>query len=716
MILLPSEIILGTDPESGKATCRRLILWSSPQTGRIATIDLAKPGSWPIIEEAASWVSQLGNDELRLTPNDTAPRALDEEKIPREHRDHRDQAWEAIKDIVVAEPDCYIKMERSALINQACEKTGLSRPTIKKYLQRYWHRGCTKNSLVPDFHNCGGRGDREPGEVKRGRPVLFGSKKGVNITADIKADMRLCVESWYGKNLSRSKLKQAYEKFKTLYCHSRELEDSTGNFVAVPHPHYDENGFPTFSQFYYHVNKIAKSRRIQLKRDGKFYLRNKRGVTGSTTVRTFGPGSRYEIDATIADIYLVSVRDASLVVGRPTVYFVVDVYTRMIVGLSVTWERPSWNAAMGALVSAFMNKVDYCRQFGIEIDPEDWPCEGLPAAILYDGGELTSRHFLTLANSFNIVGEKASAYRPDWKGLVENKFNITSQSIKDEDGIGAVREEYHYRPGHDYRFDAVFNIREFTALMIWEIIEYNCFRALKKYDADKDFAATGLPYMPVNLWKWGVDMRSRPRACSINQVKYALLPKKQATVTEAGILYKQQYWTFEKAREEFWFDHARQHGRFHVEIGCDPRFPDQAVFQDSQDPDVFYALEPTDKARKYAGLTDFEIDLLEGKRKSNTADAAHKHETDRATIQMQKDALTESARERREAYFDQFGKPIPNNISEAQNEERHDERTQSGGPAALDPSYGEERPNTEPLPPADEPKARRMDKHGMSRM
>lgn len=48
--------------------------------------------------------------------------------------------------------------------------------------------------------------------------------------------------------------------------------------------------------------------------------------------QVLGPGSRYEIDATIADIYLVSDSDRACIVGRPTIYFVVDVFSRMVVG------------------------------------------------------------------------------------------------------------------------------------------------------------------------------------------------------------------------------------------------------------------------------------------------------------------------------------------------------------------------------------------------
>jgi hypothetical protein len=67
---------------------------------------------------------------------------------------------------------------------------------------------------------------------------------------------------------------------------------------------------------------------------------------------------------------------------------VVDVYSRMIVGLSVSLEGPSWVGMMLALENACADKVEFCRELGLEIAEADWPCRHLPEAILGDRGEL----------------------------------------------------------------------------------------------------------------------------------------------------------------------------------------------------------------------------------------------------------------------------------------------------------------------------------------
>ena len=709
MILLPSEMIQQTHPTTNELVTKKLILWTCPKNEQIATIDLLHEGSWPQLEDALALKIQIEAGEAFAANEENTP-FRDELEIPENHRAIRDQAWEAIRDIIAVEPDVYIKMERSRLINGACQRTGLSRNAVKKHLLKYWHRSRSKNALLPDFHLCGGPDkEREPGTAKRGRPVRYGSRDGINISAQIKADMLACVKGWYGKNRSRSRLKQSYEKYKTHYCFERKLNENTGKFVSIAKPEFDKKGLPSFDQFYYYVQKYAKSREIQRSRNPLYYDRNKRGVTGSITVRANGPGSRYEIDATMADIYLVSQRNRSHVVGRPTVYFIVDVYTRMIVGLSVSYEQPSWNAAMEALTSAFMNKVDYCKKFDLEIEPDEWPAEGLPAAILYDGGELTSHHYDNLANNYNIIGEKATAYRPDWKGLVENKFHITSQTIKDEDGIGVVPDKFYFRRGHDYRFDAIFNIKEFTRFMILEVLKYNCDRALTKYDADADYVATGQPYFPTQIWHWAVNNRGGPRPCNMDQVRYSLLRKKTATVTESGILYKGLYWTCQKAEEEFWFDYARQNGRTPLEIGYDPRFPDEAILKDRQVPGVFHSLELTDRGRAFEGVTEHEIAMLQLEQKHQLADAQHDAQSRGADRRMEQEAMIEFAKSQREQFLNENGLPQKNDMNVARAEELADERREAGGPGKLDPNHRVPSIKLEPVEPiSPEPQVSRV--------
>ncbi|TBR56934.1 hypothetical protein B4U84_26175 [Westiellopsis prolifica IICB1] len=125
---------------------------------------------------------------------------------------------------------------------------------------------------------------------------------------------------------------------------------------------------PTYAQFYYWYKKDRDLCRTLKSRGGehRFNLRH-RAVTGNTTNIANCPGSLYQIDATIGDIYLVSSLDRNRLIGRPVVYLVVDVFSRLIVGFSVSLEGPSWLGAMLALENATTNKVKFCQKYGIKL-------------------------------------------------------------------------------------------------------------------------------------------------------------------------------------------------------------------------------------------------------------------------------------------------------------------------------------------------------------
>ena len=77
------------------------------------------------------------------------------------------------------------------------------------------------------------------------------------------------------------------------------------------------------------------------------------------------PGTRFQIDATIADIYLVSSLDVNKVIGRPVIYAVIDVFSyryRIICRL----EGPSWIGAMMALDNMVADKVHFVNSMGLK--------------------------------------------------------------------------------------------------------------------------------------------------------------------------------------------------------------------------------------------------------------------------------------------------------------------------------------------------------------
>lgn len=172
----------------------------------------------------------------------------------------------------------------------------------------------------------------------------------------------------------------------------------------------------------------------------------------------------------------------------------------MITGFYIGFENPSYITAMQAFKNSVIDKTEICKKFDIEISTEDWPCIGLPEAILADSGELLGSQVEVLEKNFSIRIENAPAYRGDMKGIVERYFRTIQASFKPftannglVQGIKEVR-----RGGHDYRLDATLTISDFAKIIINSILIHNNTQQLVKYDREADMPAD-MPLIPIEI-------------------------------------------------------------------------------------------------------------------------------------------------------------------------------------------------------------------------
>ena len=130
------------------------------------------------------------------------------------------------------------------------------------------------------------------------------------------------------------------------------------------------------------------------------------------------------MDATVADVYLVSRFDRNTVVGRPYIYMAVDTVTELIAGIYVGFESNEY-AVLACLANAAEDKVQYCARYGIEIKQEEWPAVGLPGGIITDQGrEFISKRTEELCIKYDMEIEILPPFRPDEKSLVEKTFDL----------------------------------------------------------------------------------------------------------------------------------------------------------------------------------------------------------------------------------------------------------------------------------------------------
>lgn len=491
-----------------------------------------------------------------------------EDDLTNEAKKHRDRIWNMLKDVLEKEPDIYEAKPRAALLRMVAQKNGMKANNLYPYLAKYWKRGKTPNAFLPDYRNCGRSRNYEKGGYKKlGRPAQSGHGFGKVLQEEDFRNFDKAVRKYY---LTRKEMtfQSAYERLLADF-YTVKSTDQQG-FVSL---HLlPEDKIPSISQFryWYQKNKNLKTEIQKRKGDTKYNLTS-RSVLGKSDYGLMGPGSQYQIDATVGDIYLVSQFDRSNIIGRPVMYFVIDAFSRMVTGMYVGLEGPSWVGAMMAIANAASDKTAYCREYGINITAEEWPCHHIPSAILGDRGEMESRNADNLVSMLGIRIENTPPYRADLKGIIEQHFRTinTNATIMLP---GRVKPDMAERGGKDYRLDAKLDIRQFTAVIIKCVLYYNNSHYMDSFEKSRQMMEAGVEAVPVKLWNWGIRYCSGAlRVMSEEKVRLALMPTNNATVTSQGIRFKGLYYSSKELTDGLWFERARSKGSYRVKVSYDPR-------------------------------------------------------------------------------------------------------------------------------------------------
>ena len=279
---------------------------------------------------------------------------------------------------------------------------------------------------------------------------------------------------------------------------------------------------PTWSQFrhYYYEHNLHKSPQKIIAREGLTkYQRDHRPVWGSSAGWRPQPGS-YQMDATQADIYLVSRQDRSVVVGRPYIYLAVDTDTHLIAGVYVGFSCDE-TAVMACILQAASDKVEYCASYGIDITPEQWPSVGMPSELITDQGrEFFGPRMAELCRRYGLEVLTLPPFRPDQKGTVEKSIDLLQARYKPIlRGRGVIEDDAQERWATDYRAQAVLDLDEFTRVVIHSILYLNSGRLVGGKT-------------PAQTW---LEMSPQLMAVDPQELYVQTLPRDSAKLTRKGI-------------------------------------------------------------------------------------------------------------------------------------------------------------------------------------
>ncbi|KJG05901.1 hypothetical protein UB33_11075 [Photobacterium angustum] len=446
-------------------------------------------------------------------------------------------------------------------------------------LNRYIVFGCTPNALLPvRLKACGSNylHIEKPGErnVKRGRGGADNRKsrsKSCGVTKHHKQNMRKVI-AFVKKAFDKFTFSKAREIFQLNFeCHVVERE--TEGVVQRTYFPYKEEDSLSDEQLRYHFNQIlTKAEYLKIKFGNLVYEKDYADKQGDAHDGVIGATHRYEIDATVLDVYVRYPYDTTgqYSMGRPVLYLVIDVFSTMIVGMYLGFDGPNWQGSAQALVNACMDKTEFCARYGVPPEKVNWPAAHIPVQVTVDNGREHTDGVISsvLKHEIGIRAYNFTAvFRGDAKGIVERKFGVLNDQVF-HFIAGAIpktadRGEQHQSNQSEYDYDAL------VYRIILEIqFHNNSAERIKKLDINAIRA--GIEITPQALFLHSLSQEMNGGRPSNDEepgrIHWAFLPEETATVRSDGIYLEGLIYNSEFARKAGWYTRARHHGSFKIAV------------------------------------------------------------------------------------------------------------------------------------------------------
>lgn len=633
-------------PLEGSAMLKKPVRVLGIKGDQCVVIELIKNPTKPWLLDKSAIMSEIASGLAALNteqPADFMVRTDDE--IGEREKQARDRNWSLIENFVQDRTPVDILISTFGTdVQRHADLVGVDRKQIYRLLYRYWSLGQVKNAFLWNTSTCGGLGkkkNRESGVIPGRKPKYRGVVTEDRAAILNERHMSAIVVS-YGRFASRKcgTISDCYSWMIEKFYRCVKSDGTKGDVVRGSHP--------TKRQFEYQGKKHFDALYVFKGRRGNInWNKDHRPLVGLASQGLSGPCHRYEIDSTPADVYLVHRINRNWLIGRPIVYVVVDSYSRMIVGIHVGLEGPSWNGARHALYNAYTPKVDFCKRYGIEIDPEDWPCFHLPVELTADRAELLSQAGETMSNTLGTVINIPPPYRPDWKAIVESRFRLLNNNLDIRFLPGGVDARRMERGDRDYELDAILDLDDFTQMMIAAVLHHNRHlrvpHVLTKQMLKEDFEPT-----PLSIWNWGMRQNMvHSKIVTPAELKIALLPSQECRVTRGGIQFNGILYTCDLAERENWAARSHNLETRYVRVWYDPNSIENCWIKIGSE---FLSLTIVPYMReKYAGYRLEEVQDVISLQTQQSPDARYEELNSTAKLKGLQNELVKSAKAKKKA-------------------------------------------------------------------
>lgn len=478
-------------------------------------------------------IMNLIADEELIVESDS-PVVFNQDKLPPKTKEKYELKLKIINDVIKAYGPTFKDLDNGKFkpeVESILQKYKCTRNMFWRTCTAYFQSGMRNSSLVDSRYFGTNTGKKYNYESKTGRPSEYVSNTGVVLSPEIQEYFAEALKDY--KSGRHKTIKAAYDKMNLLHFTRSEIINGVSTEVLLP-----ASERPTFRQFSYYISKnISNQEKDLIKTSALEQRNNKRLLVSDSLFGVQGPGDMVEIDACEADISLVSMLDPKQTVGRPIVYFMIDVYSRIILAMSVAFDN---NSIIG-LTNLFLNladdKQEYCAKYGISYENKNiWPSNIIPNHVRVDrGAEFRGKEFDRICDELGIDRILVTPGSGSLKGVVEQSFHQlhTKQNVHLENH-GLIEKRYN----SNHHQTAQLNIEEYTRMVINFVLVHNQ-QCLKTYPLTKNMITQKIKPIPATLWEYGIKNCEAPRPIPAKeQYLFNLMIPIKAKVSRRGISYK----------------------------------------------------------------------------------------------------------------------------------------------------------------------------------
>ncbi len=454
-----------------------------------------------------------------------------------------------------------VRNRKDPFISNIRKEYGYTKPSLAKKLRRYFQSGFDETSLVDKrhFRYMDSTYAAEKGKLKINKTV------SQRITSEDDKNMNEYMNFYISRKYTR--VTDAYQDMlNSKYRYKKINEDGSITFGALK-----ENA-PSIWQFRRYIN----SRLTPQKKDAivmkKHEIRNnKRLLLGSASTGISYPGECVEIDEVDMPISLVSRYDATQTVGRANVYMMIDVLTHVILCVGIAYNQNSYIGLTNMFINMADDKVEYCKLYGLGIQPEDWPSGIIPARMRCDqGSDFKSSGIYQVCQKLGIERNLEPVATGSMKSLIENSFRLIQQQQRSLfEGYGLITKDW----GSKHHKEAMLNIDDFTKTLLLLIVEHNK-KSMHNFHLSPEQIELGIKPRPIELWKYYCEHVQAPLPI-VNKDQYLISLMKTGTAyyDKKGIHFlKRSYIADIKEIPDLYAAmYENQSKRTSIEIKYDPR-------------------------------------------------------------------------------------------------------------------------------------------------